>query len=130
MVVVVRSRNRPLVLGRLLLGVTLRADVSVLVSAAFFSVLRLDVLEIEILLSEALGGGVFKMLATTSNLWLCAGVALVLDLDVDAVDGLVVVVVVAVEFCAPNLGRALSLLTVLAVGFCVVAAVVLLGASV
>lgn len=132
----VRVRNLPLVLVPLPLDAFLRGDVTLLVSAGFFSALRFDVLEIEMLLSEDLGGGgLFKILATTSNLWLWAGVALNLDLDVDAVDGLgtgvVVVVLVFVEIWGPNLGLAANLLlniTVLAVGFRV--ASVVFGASV
>lgn len=70
-VLLVRVLNLPLVLGRLLEEL-LRVGASVLSCAAgFLSLFRLEVLDGEILLSEALGGGgLLRTLATTSSLWL------------------------------------------------------------
>lgn len=49
-----------------------------------------------VLLSLLGGGGLFRIFATTSSLWLCAGVARNLDLAEEAVEGFDVVVVVVV----------------------------------
>lgn len=131
-VVVVLDLVRNLPLGRKRVLVFLRLAASPLAGTEGAAVGLLSTLVV--LPTEALGGGgLLRMLATTSKRWLWAGVARKRDLGGEAVEGLGASFVVdVVELWEPNLCLAANLLlntTVLAVGLCGVG-VVVLGASV